>query len=121
LNYGHTVGHAIEAATGYRRYLHGEAVAIGMAAAAQLAVLHGVLAGEAATRQAALLARFALPATAPGVARDDVRAAMERDKKAQAGRLAWILPTTIGDVTVDRAVPDALVEAALDVVLTAPA
>jgi 3-dehydroquinate synthase len=61
LNYGHTVGHALEAATGYHRYLHGEAVAIGMAAAGFLANRRGVLSDAALAEQAALLAAFGLP------------------------------------------------------------
>jgi 3-dehydroquinate synthase len=119
LNYGHTLGHAIEAATGYTRFLHGEAVAIGMTAAARIAVGMGLFPPDAAARQAALIARFGLPTRCPGVARDALWAAMGRDKKAQAGRLTWVLPTAIGDVTLRRDVPDALVEAALDEVLGA--
>jgi 3-dehydroquinate synthase len=117
LNYGHTVGHAIEAATAYGRYLHGEAVAIGLRAAAHLAVATGRFPAEAAVRQAALVARFGLPSAAPGVDRAAVRAAMGLDKKAQAGRLAWVLPTGLGHAEVFRDVPDALVEDALDLVL----
>ncbi len=117
LNYGHTVGHAIEAATGYGRYLHGEAVAIGLRAAAHIAVATGRFPAEAAERQAALIARFGLPQSAPGVDRAAVRAAMGLDKKAQAGRLTWVLPTRLGHADTFRDVPDALVDEALDLVL----
>jgi 3-dehydroquinate synthase len=117
LNYGHTVGHALEAATGYTRYLHGEAVAIGMRAEAQIAVGLGVLAPGVAARQNALIARFGLPTSAPGVDRAALLAAMEHDKKVQAGRLTWILPTRLGAVAIRRDVPEALVAAALDTVL----
>ncbi|HZR99318.1 MAG TPA: 3-dehydroquinate synthase [Chloroflexota bacterium] len=117
LNYGHTIGHAIEAATAYGRYLHGEAVAIGLRAAAHIAVATGRFSAEAAARQAALVARFGLPASAPGVDRAAVRAAMGLDKKAQAGRLAWVLPTRLGHADVFRDVPEPVVEAALDLVL----
>ena len=117
LNYGHTVGHAIEAATAYGRYLHGEAVAIGLRAAAHIAVATGCFPADAAARQADLVERFGLPASAPGVDRAAVRAAMGLDKKARAGRLAWVLPTRLGDADVFRDVPDALVDAALDLVL----
>ncbi len=120
LNYGHTVGHGIEAATGYGRYLHGEAVAIGLGAAAHIAVGMGLLGPEIAARQTALVARFGLPTRASGVDRAALRAAMERDKKAQAGRLAWVLPTRLGAAEVRRDVPDALVDSALDAVLDDP-
>jgi 3-dehydroquinate synthase len=119
LNYGHTLGHAVEAATGYGRYLHGEAVAIGMRAAAHIAVRTGRLAPEAAERQGALIARFGLPTSCPGVDRDALWAAMGRDKKAQAGRLTWILPTRIGAVEICSDVSEALVEEAIDIVLSA--
>jgi 3-dehydroquinate synthase len=118
LNYGHTVGHAVEAATAYGRYLHGEAVAIGLRAAAHIAAAKGRFPVDAAARQAALLARFGLPATAPGVDRAAVRAAMGLDKKSRAGRLAWVLPTRLGHADVFRDVPDALVDEALDLVLS---
>ncbi len=119
LNYGHTVGHAIEAATAYGRYLHGEAVAIGLGAAAHIAVGMGLLAPEIAARQTALVARFGLPTQATGIDRGAVVAAMGRDKKAQAGRVAWVLPTRLGEVVLRRDVPDALVDSALDLVLSA--
>lgn len=120
LNYGHTIGHAIEAATRYARYLHGEAVAIGMVGAAGIAVDLGLLAPEVAARQDRLLARLGLPTRAPGVAPEAVRAAMALDKKAAAGRLAWILPTALGQVTIQRGVPEPVVTRALTRVL-APA
>jgi 3-dehydroquinate synthase len=119
LNYGHTVGHAIEAATAYGRYLHGEAVAIGLGAAASIAVGMDLFPAADAARQSALVARFGLPTRATDVDRQAVLAAMGRDKKAEAGRLAWVLPTRLGDVTIRRDVPDALVDRALDEVLGA--
>ncbi|MBX5492211.1 MAG: 3-dehydroquinate synthase [Chloroflexi bacterium] len=117
LNYGHTVGHGIEAATRYARYLHGEAVAVGMVAAASIAVELGLLAPEAAERQNALLTRFGLPIQVPEADAGAVRAAMTLDKKAVAGRLTWILPTAIGRVTICRDVPEVVVDRALARVL----
>ena len=67
LNYGHTIGHGLEAAAGYAGLLHGEAVAVGMSGAARIAVRLGMLPPEVAQRQDALLARFGLPLRAPGV------------------------------------------------------
>lgn len=117
LNYGHTIGHAIEAATQYGRYLHGEAVAIGMVGAAQIAVALEMLDPAVARRQDVLIARFDLPTRAPGLDRDAVRAAMQLDKKAQAGQLAWILPLRLGEAVIRRGVPAEVVEQALDRVL----
>jgi 3-dehydroquinate synthase len=117
LNYGHTIGHAVEAATNYSQFLHGEAVAIGMVGAAQIAVDVGALAPELKQRQSALIRSFGLPLVASSVSRDAVRTAMELDKKGQQGRLAWILPTRLGDVMISRDVPEPIVEAALDTVL----
>jgi 3-dehydroquinate synthase len=119
LNYGHTIGHAIEAASNYSQFLHGEAVAVGMVGAARIAVEVGTLAPEVESRQMALIQSFGLPGVASGVSREAVRAAMEIDKKGQQGRLAWILPTRLGDVVIRRDVPEAVVEAALDAVLAA--
>ena len=67
LNYGHTVGHAVEAAAGYGRYLHGEAVAVGMAAAAFIAGEMGMLSPEDVSRQRAVIDRYGLPASVEGV------------------------------------------------------
>ncbi|HLI28471.1 MAG TPA: 3-dehydroquinate synthase [Chloroflexota bacterium] len=117
LNYGHTIGHALEAATHYARYLHGEAVAIGMVGAASIAVELGVLPSEVAERQLRLLTRFGLPTRASGVDVAAVRQAMALDKKAAAGRLTWILPTALGQVTLCREVPEEAVERALARVL----
>ena len=113
LNYGHTVGHAIEAATGYRQYLHGEAVAIGMAAAGVLANRRGIFASEDLAAQADLLARFGLPNRVDGVSRTSLLDPLARDKKARGKTIEWVLPTGIGGVTTARDVrPDEL-EAAL--------
>jgi 3-dehydroquinate synthetase len=70
-----------------------------------------------AARQERLLARFGLPTRARGVAAEAVREAMALDKKAAAGRLTWILPTALGQVTIQRGVPEAVVARALSRVL----
>jgi 3-dehydroquinate synthase len=113
LNYGHTIGHGLEAAVGYAGLLHGEAVAIGMSGAARIAVRLGILAPVVAERQDALLARFGLPLCAPGV---DARKALESmalDKKAQGGAVRWVLLEDIGRTVIRRDVPTALVEEVL--------
>ena len=110
LNYGHTIGHGLEAAAGYDRYLHGEAVAIGMTGAAQLGLLQGVTSPELVERQAALLARFGLPSSYSGVDADAILAAMGRDKKVVAGDVSWVLLEDIGRSSLHRGVPREQVE-----------
>jgi 3-dehydroquinate synthase len=116
LNYGHTIGHALEAATSYAELLHGEAVAVGMRAAASIAQRLGLHPADAVERQALLLQRLGLPQACPGIAPSDVRAAMGLDKKREGGRTTWILPAGLGAVQVRRDVPDDLVTAAVDLV-----
>ena len=112
LNYGHTLGHAVEAAGGYGSLLHGEAVAIGMDLAAQIAQRMGLWGAEALERQRALLHSYGLPTTIPaGMDREDLIERTLRDKKVRAGRVRWVLPTAIGQAIVCDDVPDALVHA----------
>ena len=96
LNFGHTVGHALEAATGYGRWLHGEAVAIGMAVEARLSVSLGLLEEEALARIEALLEGLGLPASPEPVPYSAVRRAMDLDKKAVGGMLRFALLDRIG-------------------------
>ncbi|KAB8142507.1 3-dehydroquinate synthase [Chloroflexia bacterium SDU3-3] len=97
LNYGHTLGHAIEAAAGYGTLLHGEAVAIGMELAAQIAVSMGTFAAADVARQRRLLHAYGLPtALPPSVDPEDLIERTLRDKKVQAGKVRWVLPTSIG-------------------------
>ena len=113
LNYGHTVGHALEAAAGYERFHHGEAVAVGMRAAAEIGREVGVTPPELADRQARLLARFGLPSGATGVDLARLRAAMKLDKKVEAQMQRWVLLTAPGETVVRRDVPDDVVESVL--------
>lgn len=101
LNFGHTIGHAVETVTGYRRYLHGEAVAIGMYQEALLGRGLGLI-GEAETeRIRRLIESYGLPAAMPkGITYRPVFDAMQLDKKTVAGSLRIILPTTIGKVKI---------------------
>ncbi len=94
LNLGHTVGHAIEAATGYRRYRHGEAVGIGLLAALRLS-------GRDALRTEVreLLAARGLPLVFEGTTVDEVVALTERDKKREGGRVPFVLVESPGVVT----------------------
>lgn len=113
LNYGHTIGHALEAALGYELLWHGEAVSIGMAGAAAIAVRLGLLEPALAARQNAVLSRFGLPTRLPpGAATPSVEAVldrMSRDKKSRGARLQWILLDRIGHATIQTDVPRELV------------
>jgi len=98
LNLGHTLGHALEAATGYTHFLHGEAIAWGLLAAARLARRHRLLSkeGEEALK-AAVAALGPLPSLAD-IEEDVVRSHIGRDKKRHDGGIAWVLPTDDGIV-----------------------
>ena len=115
LNFGHTVGHALEAVTGYQRFVHGEAVAVGMVAAARLAVRLGYLTPAEVGRMAALLSRTGLPqAVPPNIIPEALLEAMHRDKKVARGRLTFVLPEAIGRVRIVQGVPEEEVRAALE-------
>jgi 3-dehydroquinate synthase len=98
LNYGHTFGHAFEAAGGYGAWLHGEAVAAGMVCASRLAERRGLVGPEVTARQRRLLEAFGLPAAPPPLPADALLEAMRIDKKAEAGRLRFVLPRRLGEV-----------------------
>jgi 3-dehydroquinate synthase len=102
LNYGHTIGHALEAATGYRHLLHGEAVAIGMRGAGFIARERGTLPASDFKAQQALLRRFELPDRADGIRADDLLGPLSRDKKARGSTIQWVLADGIGSVTTAR-------------------
>lgn len=115
LNYGHTLGHAIEAAVGYGTLLHGEAVAIGMHLEAQIAWRLDMVDAALVERQRALLHAYGLPTNVPAdVNIDDLLARTRRDKKVSAGAVRWALPTGLGAATVRADVPEAVVRAVLE-------
>jgi 3-dehydroquinate synthase len=102
LNFGHTFGHAIEAETGYERFLHGEAVAIGMVIAARLSAARGLCRSGSAERIATLLGRFGLPVRVPGdLSVGGLASALELDKKALASGIRLVLLRAIGDAIID--------------------
>jgi 3-dehydroquinate synthase len=107
LNYGHTFAHAFETVGGYGAWLHGEAVAAGMLCASRLAERRGLIPREVTERQRRLLERFALPTTPPPKPISDLIAAMRSDKKAQAGRLRFVLPRRLGEVALYSDVAEA--------------
>lgn len=109
LNYGHTFAHAFETAGGYGAWLHGEAVAAGMACAAYLSVARGLIADSILERQNQLLTHFGLPTLIPAWPSDDLLAIMRSDKKNLAGRLRFILPRRLGEVALFDDVPETAV------------
>jgi len=132
LNYGHTIGHGLEAATGYRRFLHGEAVAIGMMGAAELSERLGLLSSTVVQRQEALLQKFDLPTSLQAEAtnrrrgrkRSDfklsiaaVTGAMKLDKKVRGKAIRWVLLQDIGKAVVRNDVPQQDVVAVLQEVM----
>jgi 3-dehydroquinate synthase len=102
LNFGHTFGHAIESAAGYGKWLHGEAVAAGMALAARYSARLGLLEPRAAERLIALLGQLGLPVEAPGFTPDTWLEYMGRDKKNEGGRVTLILLQSLGEARVAR-------------------
>ncbi len=110
LNYGHTIGHAIETVTGYSDYLHGEAVSVGMMGAARIGERMGLSDGELVARQADVLRAFGLPLSAPGLSPRELMDAMRLDKKVEGGRLRFVLLESLGRAVVRDDVPEKLIE-----------
>ena len=113
LNFGHTAGHALEAATKYRQYRHGEAVAYGMLVAAQLAATRGALAELDRQSLADLVASLGPLPPIGDVSAGQLVDAMSRDKKVVAGRLRFVLPTAIGATTIVDDVTESEIRSAL--------
>jgi len=108
LNYGHTAGHALEAATGFR-ISHGRAVAFGMRVAARMALSMGLCSKRLVETQDELLTAYGLPDRVPHVDPARVLAAIPRDKKARRGKVAWVMPRRMGHAEPGHAVPSPLV------------
>ena len=109
LNFGHTFGHAIEAGLGFGTWLHGQAVAAGMVMAADLSARLGSIDGAAAERLRRLVERAGLPVTGPALGPERYLDLMAVDKKAEAGRIRFILLDRLGAARiVDRVPADAL-------------
>jgi len=112
LNLGHTFGHAIEQVTGYGAYLHGEAVAVGLCAAARLSRRMGLVGDAEVTRIEAVLIAHALPTRLrASLSTEGLMAAMARDKKVRSGSLRFIVLKSLGEAIVKGDVPLAEVEA----------
>ena len=113
LNYGHTLGHALEAATDYRKFKHGEAVGIGMALAAKIAVKLGLLPQKDAQRIRTLITAAGLKTSAKDIPANKIISSMRRDKKFIAGVNRFVLPAGIGRAVVTENIPESLIRQAL--------
>lgn len=100
LNFGHTFGHAVENLTGYCRFRHGEAVALGMAAASRLAAKLGLLDDVERDEIISLIERVGLPIQGTGLNPEELFSAVAYDKKVLAGKIRFVLPVRIGKVEV---------------------
>ncbi len=113
LNYGHTFGHALEAATGYNQLLHGEAVSIGMSMAGSLATELQMWGQDCLLRQNTLLQKFGLPTKFDRIPVHRIIDLMASDKKSMHGRIGFVLPTRIGHVEVGVNADKSLIEQTL--------
>ena len=112
LNYGHTVGHAIESVSDFR-ISHGEAVAIGMLAAARISLGMGTLAPGEPERIASLISKAGLPTAVPNLDPERLVSAMKHDKKVKQGKVRFILPRSLGEVFITDDVSLSLVRQVL--------
>jgi 3-dehydroquinate synthase len=113
LNFGHTIGHAIEAETAYVRFLHGEAVALGMLAATKIAELVGMLAAPEASKLAETIQKYG-PIPAPeDLDPDRLMARLGSDKKTKQGKVHFVLPTSIGAVKVVSGIDPVIIREAI--------
>jgi 3-dehydroquinate synthase len=118
LNFGHTFGHALEAETSYARYLHGEAVGFGMCAATHLAEATGHITAEESSAIRAAIQKYG-PIPAPsGIAPEKLAARLGSDKKTIQGKVHFVLPERIGEVTVVSGIDPSLVLQSIQAALT---
>lgn len=115
LNLGHTIGHGVEAASGYR-LSHGVSVSVGLAAITRLAEDLGVAEAGLARRIEACLVRLGLPVRCAGLVPAEIRAAMGSDKKKVRGQLKFVLPRRLGDVVWGQSVPEEALMHILEVI-----
>lgn len=110
LNFGHTIGHAVEAASDFS-ILHGNAVAIGMVAAARISVAKGLLSNDEAERIRSIIAAFGLPTEVPkALSREAIKGYLLTDKKTVGGRVFYVLPTSIDRIIITNEVSDKQVD-----------
>ncbi len=108
LNYGHSFGHVIENLCGYGKFLHGEAISIGMNIAGKIAIEKGLWSQEELERQQILLKSYDLPTEIPKIDKEEVLTILMGDKKVRDGKMRFILPKEIGAVDIYDDVEDSL-------------
>ena len=113
LNYGHTIGHAIEAITGYEQYLHGEAISIGMTAAAFISNRMGLLSKTEVERQQIALENFGLPTSIENLDLNRIKEVLSVDKKTTNGKIRWVLLDRIGHAVTHSEVPSSVLDESL--------
>ncbi len=118
LNFGHTIGHAVETATGYRKYRHGEAVAMGMVAAARLAVNMGLCRNDVAEVIDRLCRSIGLKTALPSVNTSELMDILRRDKKVVNEKIRFVLPVRIGEVTITENVDNDVLQETLQLCYT---
>ena len=115
LNFGHTIGHGIEAAAGYGKFLHGEAISLGLLAACRLSVEKSGLPEEDAARISSALGIYKLPLRLDAsIATDAIFSALKKDKKFAAGGIRFVLLRKLGDAFVSDAVTEADIRGAIE-------
>tara|TARA_B100000945_G_scaffold66898_3_gene50264 strand:- start:22669 stop:23772 length:1104 start_codon:yes stop_codon:yes gene_type:complete len=114
LNYGHTIGHAIEASTNYMSYLHGEAVSIGMMAAAYISESIGLLDHQSVERQKVVLQNYGLPIDSTELNMDLILETMKSDKKTSRGTINWVVLDEIGEAKTNNQVDLKIVKEAIN-------
>lgn len=113
LNYGHTIGHAVEAASDFG-IIHGLAVSMGMVAAAKLAEAKGLLSTEDMAKVVSILEEYKMPTTIPAALdRQEIKNYLLTDKKTVAGKVHYVLPTKIGDTVITSEIDDTMVDQVL--------
>ena len=113
LNFGHTLGHALEAETGYARFLHGEAVAFGMRAAVYLAEITGRLSAEDSVDVLNTIEAYGPIPSLAGITAEALLARLRSDKKTVKGQVHFVLPEKIGQVTIVRGIDELAVRSAV--------
>ena len=109
LNYGHTIGHAIEKVTNYKDFLHGEAVSIGMMAAINISKDLGMVTNTLVEKQKQILLKYQLPIKAKGLNAEKIFEAIRMDKKNSDGKVKWVLLKSIGESEIVQNVSDEII------------
>ena len=117
LNYGHTVGHAIEKVSNFNSYLHGEAVSIGMMVAIKISEKIGMIDKSSEIEQKAILENYNLPTFAKNLDKSKIFEAIKMDKKNVDGKVKWVLLNSIGKAQIVRGIDESIVKEAISEVI----